>query len=156
FQDAQARFLREARAVVRIKSEHVARVADVAVTETGIPAMVMEYLEGSDLQVLLRGHGPLSMAVAGDYIPPACEAIAEAHMLGIVHRDIKPANLFLTLRADGSPCIKVLDFGISKVALTDPTTSDAAMAQTSALMGTPVYMSPEQLESTAGVDARTD
>jgi eukaryotic-like serine/threonine-protein kinase len=156
FDDAHGRFLREARAVVRIKSEHVARVTDIGVTESGIPVMVMEYLEGSDLSALLQEQGPLSVTVAVDYLLQACEAIAEAHMLGIIHRDLKPANLFMTRRADGSPCIKVLDFGISKVALADPTASDVAMAQTSALMGTPFYMSPEQLESTAGVDARTD
>src|SRR6185503_4107829 len=111
--DARARFVREARAAVKIKSEHVARVTDVGTLDDGVtPAIVMEYLEGSDLQRVLRDDGPLPITNAVDYVLQACEAIAEAHALGIVHRDLKPANLFLTRRADRSPCIKVLDFGI--------------------------------------------
>jgi serine/threonine-protein kinase len=150
--DASARFLREARAAVKIKSEHVARVSDVGTLETGAPYMVMEYLDGSDLAGVLTQSGPLSIADAVDYVIQGCEAIAEAHGYGIVHRDLKPANLFLSKRPNGLPIVKVLDFGISKVVesavdnLTGTTTS----------MGSALYMSPEQMQQTRGVDSRTD
>ena len=113
--EAVARFLREARAAVRLQSEHVARVLDVGTLETGAPYMVMEFLEGADLSRVVAGdaaRSPIDEAV--DFVLQACEAIAEAHALGIVHRDLKPPNLFLTRRADGAPLVKVLDFGISK------------------------------------------
>ncbi len=151
-----ARFQREGRAAVRIKSEHVARVTDVGTLENGAPYMVMEYLDGSDLSALVRERGPLPVEVAVEYLLQACEALAEAHALGIIHRDLKPANLFLVARADGSPCVKVLDFGISKV--TGPTGSvpEASVTKTAAILGSPLYMSPEQLTSSRDVDARTD
>src|SRR3954468_17583346 len=93
--EAVERFAREARAAVRIKSEHVARVSDVGTLENGAPYMVMEYLEGGDLSAWLaeRGGRPVKQAV--DLLLQACEAIAEAHTIGIVHRDLKPANLFV-------------------------------------------------------------
>ncbi|HTQ05138.1 MAG TPA: protein kinase [Polyangiaceae bacterium] len=147
-----ARFMREARAVVRIKSEHVARVIDVGRLETGAPYIVMEFLHGSDLGTVLQ-HGPLQLEEAVDYVLQTCEAIAEAHAAGIVHRDLKPANLFLTQRADGSPIVKVLDFGISKVA---PGYGEPNLTHTSTLLGSPLYMSPEQLRSSRSVDQRTD
>jgi serine/threonine protein kinase len=113
--EAVSRFLREARAAVQIKSEHVARVSDVGTLETGEPYMVMEYLNGCDLAKLRESRrGPLGIEEVLDYVLQACEAIAEAHAAGIVHRDLKPSNLFLTQHADGSPLVKVLDFGISK------------------------------------------
>src|SRR3954465_9187612 len=92
--DAVARFDREARAAVKIKSEHVARVTDVGTLENGAPYMVMEYLEGRDLSSVVKS-GQVPVLDAVDYVLQACEAIAEAHRLGIVHRDLKPANLFL-------------------------------------------------------------
>ncbi len=147
------RFLREARACVKVKSENVVRVLDTGTLPDGAPFMVMEHLEGEDLAALLERSGPLPPATAIDYVVQACEAIAEAHALGIVHRDLKPANLFLTRRADGSPLVKVLDFGISKHALVGP---DSAVTSENALMGSPRYMSPEQMQSTKDVDARTD
>jgi eukaryotic-like serine/threonine-protein kinase len=153
--EAVARFEREARAAVKIKSEHVARVTDVGRLETGAPYMVMELLRGSDLGDVLQQNGPLPLEDVADYLLQAGEAIAEAHGLGIVHRDLKPPNLFLSRRADGSSCIKVLDFGISKVTgLTS--SSDQAMTSTTAVMGSPLYMSPEQLMSARDVDMRTD
>ena len=124
--DAVARFAREARAAVKIKSEHVARVSDVGTLESGSPYMVMEYLQGQDLSDWMRDRGTLSVADAVEYLLQACEALAEAHAIGIVHRDLKPANLFVTTRRDGTPCIKVLDFGISK--FTTPG-SDLGMTQ---------------------------
>ncbi|MCC6553398.1 MAG: serine/threonine protein kinase [Polyangiaceae bacterium] len=155
--DIIARFDREARAAVKIQSEPVARVLDTGILESGAPYMVMEYLEGSDLAQLLRQRGQLDGQEAIEYILQACEALAEAHVAGIVHRDLKPANLFLTRRADGSPCVKVLDFGISKATLLgDGGPGGAPLTQTSAMMGSPKYMSPEQLKSSRDVDARTD
>src|SRR5262249_21959882 len=108
------RFVREARAAVRLRSEHVARVLDVGMADTGTPYIVMEYLEGRDLASVLNEERQLSIPRAVTYVLQASEAIAEAHALGIVHRDLKPANLFLTCRPDGTPCVKVLDFGVSK------------------------------------------
>jgi hypothetical protein len=146
------RFLREARAAVKIHSEHVARVLDVG-THEGSPYMVMEYLEGGDIARVLAERGVLPLGEAVGYVLEACEAIAEAHSLGIVHRDLKPANLFLAHRPAGKPAVKVLDFGISKA---PATASDAVLTKTSAVMGSPSYMSPEQLVSAASVDARAD
>jgi serine/threonine-protein kinase len=151
--EAVTRFLREARAAVRIKSEHVARVTDVGQLDNGAPYMVMEYLEGGDLEEMLARGGPLPPEQAVDFVLQASEAIAEAHTLGIVHRDLKPANLYCIRRADGHLSIKVLDFGISKV--TTPG-SQHNMTQTAAMVGSPVYMSPEQMQSAKNVDARTD
>lgn len=148
--EAVRRFEREARAAVKIKSEHVARVIDVGTLETGSPYMVMEYLSGIDLAQYIERGGTLAVSEAVDYVVQAMEAIAEAHSLGIVHRDLKPANLFRIVRSDGTPSIKVLDFGISKVG------GDHSMTQTSSMMGSPYYMSPEQMMSSKSVDARTD
>ena len=155
--DAVARFQREARALAGIRSEHVVRVHDVARLESGAPYLVMEHLTGKDLDQLLRARGPLPIAEAVDYVLQACEAIAEAHAAGIVHRDLKPANLFLTTRADGSSLVKVLDFGISKLTgLNDVGVPEGSLTSTSEIMGSPWYMSPEQLRSFKNVDARTD
>jgi serine/threonine-protein kinase len=153
--EAVARFLREARAAVRIKSEHVARVTDVGQLETGAPYMIMEYLDGADLGSIVQRQGALPIEESVEYVLQACEALAEAHALGIVHRDLKPANLFLVRRADGSPSVKVLDFGISKTTGLG-SSSDLGMTKTQAVMGSPLYMSPEQMVSARDVDARTD
>jgi len=109
-----SRFIREARAAVRLRSEHTARVLDVGDLPSGAPYMVMEYLEGNDLSHLVRSHGALPVADAVLSVLHTCAAMAEAHSIGIIHLDLKPANLFLTRGADGSLTIKVLDFGISK------------------------------------------
>jgi eukaryotic-like serine/threonine-protein kinase len=152
-----ARFAREARAAVKIESEHVARVIDVGALESGAPYMVMEYLVGNDLAHQVAAQGALPIEDAVDFVLQASEAIAEAHAAGIVHRDLKPANLFLTRRADGSKFVKVLDFGISKtligVAGSQP---DMSLTKTAAVMGSPLYMAPEQMRSTRNVDARAD
>jgi eukaryotic-like serine/threonine-protein kinase len=149
------RFAREAQAAVKIKSEHVARVIDVGTLETGAPYMVMEFLEGSDLGGWLEQRGPLPIEQAIDFVLQATVAVAEAHSLGIVHRDLKPANLFCVRGADGRLAIKVLDFGISK--MTNPANVAAvSFTRTSAVMGSPYYMSPEQMRSPKEVDARTD
>jgi serine/threonine-protein kinase len=154
--DAVGRFLREARAAARIQSEHVARVSDFGTLDNGAPYLVMEYLEGRDLEAELRAQQPLPVAQAVEYAVQACEGLAEAHGAGIVHRDLKPGNLFLARRNDGSVRVKLLDFGISKLAPTPGSGDEAAMTSTQALMGSPLYMSPEQLRSTKNVDRRAD
>src|SRR5262245_46494058 len=148
-QQVVQRFLREAQAAVRLRSEHVARVIDVGTLETGAPYMVLEYLEGCDLSNFPRAQ--LTIGGIVNLILQACEALAEAHSLGIVHRDIKPANFFITRRADGTPLLKVLDFGISKAQ-----TTDNQLTATQTVMGTPAYMSPEQMRSSRDVDHRSD
>jgi serine/threonine-protein kinase len=180
--DAVERFLREARVAMKLRGEHVVRVLDVGTLECGAPFIAMECLRGSDLGAVLRAEGRLPPALAVDYVLQACEAIAEAHALGVIHRDLKPANLFLARHVDGSPCVKVLDFGISKIsgafqgvpdALTAtakdpeaPVSSKGArtpaalrghgVTGTRALLGSPRYMAPEQLRSPRDVDVRAD
>jgi serine/threonine-protein kinase len=153
--DAVRRFEREARAAFRIKSEHVTRIIDVGKLDNGAPFIVMEYLEGEDLAERIARTGPLAAEEAIELVLQACEAIAEAHALGIVHRDIKPANLFCVRGADGRSSIKVLDFGISKITSSAPS-SGLGMTKTRAVMGSPYYMSPEQMQSPRTVDGRTD
>lgn len=148
---AFARFAREARASVKIKSEHVARTLDVGRLDDGSPYMVMEYLEGTDLSARLETVGPLPVTDAVDFLVQALDAVSEAHSLGIVHRDLKPSNLFVVRRNDGFEIVKVLDFGISKI-----TGGTMQMTSTAAVMGSPYYMSPEQMESAARADARSD
>ncbi|WP_437915041.1 serine/threonine-protein kinase [Sorangium sp. So ce302] len=150
------RFLREARAVVRLKGEHVVRVFDVGELGSGIPYIVMEYLEGEDLSDVLRARGTLSVVDAADYVLQACLAMAEAHAAGIVHRDLKPANLFLTTTPGGATLIKVLDFGISKEVPGSTEGVGVSLTQTREMLGSPIYMSPEQMRSSRSVDARSD
>ncbi len=152
--DVVTRFMREARAAARLKSEHVVRVSDVGRLPSGQPYMVMELLEGEDLEGLLQRRGPLPVAEAVDYVLQALEAVAAAHALGIVHRDLKPANLFLARQQDGTRTVKVLDFGISKFIAAGAT--GVGMTQLPGPMGSPLYMSPEQLVSARDVDVRTD
>ncbi len=152
-----SRFLQEGKAATKIRSEHVVRMLDVGVV-SGRAYLVMEYLDGKDLEALLRKRGPLPLEEAVDLLLQACEAIGEAHALGIIHRDLKPANLFLTHRADGSPCMKVLDFGISKMPRNGhgPASTDNRPTLPSLVMGSPQFMSPEQMSSAALADQRSD
>jgi serine/threonine protein kinase len=150
------RFLREARLAAKIRSEHVVHVYDVGTLPDGTPYMVMEYLAGTDLGRQLNATGPLPVDKAVDYVLQACEALAEAHIAGIVHRDIKPDNLFVATSAGGKSILKILDFGISKMATRQTTNSGAELTEAGDKFGTPVYMSPEQLLSARDVDARTD
>jgi eukaryotic-like serine/threonine-protein kinase len=146
------RFLNEARTAAGLRSEHIARVYDAGRLDSGEPYLVMEHLDGMGLDTLIKEEGALESADAVDFVLQACEGLAEAHAVGLVHRDIKPANLFLTRRPDGRPFVKVLDFGISKrladvhLGLTDPRSS----------IGSPWYMSPEQMKNASSVDQRTD
>jgi eukaryotic-like serine/threonine-protein kinase len=154
--DAVTRFLREARAAVQIESEHVARVMDVGTSEEGVPFLVMEYLEGMDLAQLLHQQKRLPIAQAVSLIVQAADAIAEAHVLGVIHRDLKPSNLFLAARRDGTHILKVLDFGISKAVAESTTGGFATRTATATVMGSPHYMSPEQVRSSKSVDPRAD
>jgi serine/threonine-protein kinase len=153
-QDVVERFSREARALAALRSQHVARVLDVGRFEGDAPYMVMEFLEGEDLGSLLATNGRMSIELACVSAVQACEALAEAHQLGIVHRDIKPENLFLARGSQGQALIKLLDFGISK--LVQAELGNASLTQSSVIMGSPLYMSPEQLRDSRCVDARSD
>jgi serine/threonine-protein kinase len=153
YEVAAARFLREARAAARIQSDHVARVFDVGSTESGQAYMVMEYLEGTNLEELLADRRRLPIEEAVDHMLEALEAVAQAHAIGIVHRDLKPANLFLARRRDGSERIKILDFGISKAT---ERASQKMLTSPNTVLGSPQYMSPEQALTPMDVDLRTD
>jgi serine/threonine-protein kinase len=149
--EAIARFEREARASACIRGPHVVNVLDVDTDERGRPYMVMELLRGRDLEAELRARGALPIADAVDLVLQACAGVALAHARGIIHRDLKPSNLFLAEEA-GKHVLKVLDFGISKVLM------DAEFSLTSeaVTVGTPLYMSPEQMRAPGEVDGRTD
>jgi serine/threonine-protein kinase len=148
------RFFREAHATARLTSEHAVRVLDIGTLTSGAPYMAMELLVGADLRASLKRRGALPTHEAAHHVMQACRALHEAHLAGIVHRDLKPANLFLTRRADGSACIKVLDFGISKAMFQGE--GDDELTVTNAVLGSPAYMSPEQIRSARSVDPRTD
>jgi eukaryotic-like serine/threonine-protein kinase len=154
-----ARFEREARSAFKIKSEHAARVIDLGFLESGLPYIVMEFLQGQDLGKVVETRGALPTTEAVDYLLQAAEAIAEAHTRGIVHRDLKPENLFLTQGADGFPCVKVVDFGISKAR--EPDDADEAkkahsLTSAGAALGTPSYMAPEQWGAAGSVGPSAD
>jgi serine/threonine-protein kinase len=150
---AAERMIREARAAVTLQSEHVVRVMDVG-RDAGRVFIVMEQLEGSDLRSLQHARGRFPIAEAVDYLLHACAGIAEAHARGVVHRDLKPSNLFLTHRADGGPLVKVLDFGISKSTADED--EEASLTGPAEVLGSPMYMSPEQVRGSRAVDHRTD
>jgi serine/threonine-protein kinase len=161
--EAQARLLFEAQACAMLPSEHVARVLDVDTGPNGLPFIVMELLEGFDLAQVMDRRGALPAPLVADYVLQALEGLAHAHARGIVHRDLKPSNLFLATGSDGNQVLKLLDFGVSKA--TDPTfdgvtdrdrRSEAKLTGARAVLGSPPYMSPEQVRSPKSVDTRTD
>jgi serine/threonine protein kinase len=149
--DLVVRFEREARAAGQLRSRHAARVVDVDVTANGLPYMVMEFLEGHDLQSELEARHQFPPQEAVDYVLQASVAMGEAHALGIIHRDLKPSNMFLTVE-DDRRLVKILDFGISKV----QSDGDAKLTAAETVMGTAMYMSPEQVKSASAVDGRAD
>jgi serine/threonine protein kinase len=148
------RFAREGKAIAKMRSEHVVRVFDVGV-EDGVPFIVMEHLQGRDLAGELEA-GPLSVELTVSYVLQACEAIAEAHSLGIVHRDLKPSNLFVAEAVGGRRVLKVLDFGVSKWMPGSMILENDVVTSESSFIGTPGYVSPEQLTHPENVDERTD
>ncbi len=150
---AVKRFMREAKNAARIQSEHVARILDVGRMDDERVYIVMEYLEGNDLSRVLKARGALPVSEVVEHLVQACDAVAVAHSMGIIHRDLKPANLFLTRRIDGSTSVKVLDFGIAK-AFDVPEANELTSATT--MIGSPMYMSPEQMANAREVDARAD
>ncbi len=153
---AVQRFIREARAASRITSEHVVRLLEISTLSDGTPFFVMEYLEGHDLGAMLADSGFLPRERAVDYLLQALEAIAEGHQRGVIHRDLKPGNLFVTRRADGTPLVKVLDFGIAKTLEPNDADMVTTMASDETRLGSPAYMSPEQLQNPGDVDVCSD
>ena len=150
------RLFREARAAFRLRSEHVARVIDVDMIDDA-PFIVMEYLRGIDLKALIESRGALPCHEAVNLLLQACEGVAEAHDLGIVHRDLKPSNLFLEDRPDGTPVVKVLDFGLSKSVATGALPpEDLDLTEPLVMLGSPRYMSPEQARDPRQADERSD
>ncbi len=152
--DSRARFFREGRAAAALHSDHAVKVYDVGVLESGLPYIVMELLEGSDLGTVLTLYRRFPVLHAVEAVIQAGDAIAEAHRRGIVHRDLKPSNLFVTQRSDGTPRIKVVDFGISKSR--KETLIQGDLTSTRSMMGSPFYMSPEQIRDSKHVDHRSD
>jgi serine/threonine protein kinase len=148
------RFVQEARAAAKLESEHVVRIFDVGALTDGRPFIVMEKLRGADLGQVLEAEHRLAVSDAVGFVIEAAEGVAEAHLCGIVHRDLKPANLFLARMPDGTSRIKVVDFGVSKMAARDD--ANLSLTATSLVLGSPIYMSPEQLRSPRDVDARAD
>lgn len=153
-----ARFHREAKLAGGIETRHICQVYDTGEDERGRPYMVMELMRGSDVADKLKETGPFSPDVALAVIVQACRGLQKAHDAGIIHRDIKPANLFLHEEEDGEITVKLLDFGIAKVRgdLLPSEGSDTALTRTGALMGSPLYMSPEQARGKGDIDFRTD
>jgi serine/threonine protein kinase len=154
--ESRARFVREGRAAARLTSDHVVRVYDVGTLDDGAPFMVMELLRGDDLGNIIGKHGPCPPDLAVEYVVQACDAVGEAHGHGIVHRDLKPSNLFVTKRGDGHPVVKVLDFGISKAMPSGDDPFEGSLTATRTVVGSPYYMSPEQVRDAKRVDARSD
>jgi serine/threonine protein kinase len=148
-----ARFLREAKLAARVKSPHFVRVFDLGTLDSGVPYLVMEMLSGRDLGAELETRGQFPIDEAVDYVLQAAVGVAEIHALGVVHRDLKPSNLFIASAA-GSELLKVLDFGVSKESATKD--DGKPLTSTESLVGTPQYMSPEQIRASKGVDVRSD
>lgn len=154
YPDSCERFLREAKAAARLAGEHIAQVHDTGVLDDGTPYILMEYLDGLDLKKVVRDRGPIPPREAAHYVYQACEAVAEAHRLGVAHRDLKPANMMLVRRPNGAGCIKVLDFGISKEL--DPAARIYDLTRSGVIMCSPAYMAPEQVSFPKEVDPRSD
>ncbi len=126
------------------------RVIDFGHLDDGLPFLMMEFIEGQSLAALLRGGGPLAVPDAVRAVLHACAALAEAHAVGVIHRDIKPANLLLSARSDGSPLVKLADFGIAKLQKAE------FLTETHASLGSPAYMAPEQIRDARVADPRSD
>jgi len=150
------RFVQEARTAVMIQSQHVVRIFDVGFLPQVGPFIAMEFLDGKDLGGVIAEKGAVPVALAAEYVLQACEALATAHACGVIHRDIKPENLFLTRSLQGMDVIKVLDFGISKVLLPETIDRRVLYVTTMSSVGSPMYMSPEQVRASKDLDARCD
>jgi serine/threonine-protein kinase len=153
--ECRSRFFREAQAAARINNVHVARVRDIGELESGEPYIVMDYLDGFNLNTWIEERGALSVEQAAQWMLEACKGLAAAHAAGVIHRDIKASNLFITATSDGTSVLKILDFGISKLTEAQGM-AEATLTGTQASMGSPLTMSPEQMISPRDVDHRTD
>jgi len=155
--ESRRRFVREARAASAVAHPSVVEVLDFLELSDGSPVMVLELLEGESLAALLAREGKLSVARTAEILAPVVSAVGSAHAQGIVHRDLKPDNIFLQKTRDGALVVKVLDFGIAKVTVVDAETRrDAGLTHTGAVLGTPAYMSPEQVFAETDLDHRAD
>jgi serine/threonine-protein kinase len=155
--EAVKRFFREARASSVIESDHIVQIFDSGSDpKTGFPYMVMELLNGEDLEHVLRRYGALQPLVAAKLILQATMGLAKAHEHGTVHRDIKPANIYLTRRESGELVVKILDFGIAKVKMEKFSETSAGLTRDGSMLGTPLYMSPEQAKGAPNIDVRSD
>jgi serine/threonine protein kinase len=155
--EAVKRFFREARASSVIESDHIVQIFDSGSDpKTGFPYMVMELLNGEDLEHVLRRYGALQPLVAAKLILQAAMGLAKAHEHGTVHRDIKPANIYLTRRESGELVVKILDFGIAKVKMEKFSETSAGLTRDGSMLGTPLYMSPEQAKGAPNIDVRSD
>jgi len=151
------RFFREARASSVLESDHIVQIFDSgADPATNYPYMVMELLQGEDLEHTLRRNGTLPPLVAAKLVLQAAMGLAKAHEQHTVHRDIKPANIYLTRRESGEMVVKILDFGIAKVKMEKFSETSAGLTRTGSMLGTPLYMSPEQARGAANIDVRSD
>jgi serine/threonine-protein kinase len=151
------RFFQEARAGAIVESEHVVQVYDSGWDAASRnPYMVMELLEGEDLESVMRRLRVLPPATAAKIVLQVATGLAKAHAAGIIHRDIKPANVYLVQRESGELVVKLLDFGVAKVRVQHFQETQAGLTRTGSLLGTPLYMSPEQAKGRSGVDARSD
>lgn len=150
------RFQREAKACEAAPSRHIVRVlAAEREAVSGLPFMVMDYLDGEDLEALVERLGPLPPDLALRIAAQACEGLIVAHAGGVIHRDIKPANLFLAREGDAR-VVKIVDFGLAKVRMEDAAAPDMRITKTGSLLGSPLYMAPEQARRAKDVDARAD
>jgi serine/threonine-protein kinase len=147
------RFQREAEAAGALESENIASAVDFGIAADGSPFIVMEYLVGEDLAALLEREGRLPLERAADLCVQACHGAESAHAAGILHRDLKPKNLFIGQREDGTDLLKILDFGIAKLA---PIQYDHSITDTGTVLGTPAYMSPEHARGERMLDPRSD
>ena len=146
------RFEREAKITGAIESDHLVRVLDAGVDDaTGTPFLAMELLRGEELGALLERRTKLSPSEVVLYLSQAARALEKTHAAGIIHRDLKPENLFVTQRDDGSPSVKILDFGIAKVVV-----ESNQVARTTKLVGTPLYMAPEQIRGDSMIGPGAD
>jgi eukaryotic-like serine/threonine-protein kinase len=155
--EAVKRFFREARASSVLESDHIVQIFDSGSDpKTGFPYMVMELLNGQDLEHVLRDKGALQPLVAAKLILQAAMGLAKAHDQQTVHRDIKPANIYLTRRESGELVVKILDFGIAKVKMEKFSETSAGLTRDGSMLGTPLYMSPEQAKGAPNIDVRSD
>ncbi len=153
--DALRRFDAEAKAAARLQSRHVVQVYDSGTLDDSTPYIAMELLSGQNLQGRIEASGPVSLAESVDILAQSCKGLGKAHALGIVHRDIKPDNIFLAQSPDDEGyVVKVLDFGVAK--LSQASDKDGSTTKTGTVLGTPLYMSPEQARGLRSIDQRTD